>query len=254
MSRFKDKVAIITGAAGGIGAAAATRLVDEGARVMLVDLDAEKLEQLAASLGDSTRWCSADVGNAQDCQNYLDQTIAAWGKVDVLLANAGIEGVVMPLAQYPLETFEQVMKVNVHGVWNGLQQVMPIMAENGGGSIVITSSVAGLQGAAGMSAYVTSKHAVVGLMRSAAIEGAADNIRVNTVNPAPIETRMMRSLEQGINPGNPEAVHDQMGKAIPYGRYGSAEEVASMLLYLASDDSSYCTGGTYTVDGAMSSG
>ena len=129
---------------------------------------------------------------------------------------------------------------------------MPVMAE-GGGSIVITSSVAGLQGAAGMSAYVTSKHAVVGLMRSAAIEGAPLGIRVNTVNPAPIETRMMRSLEGMMSNEHPEQVKQQLAQGIPAGRYGTAEEVASLMLYLASDDSSYCTGGTFTVDGAMSS-
>ncbi|RLA05079.1 MAG: oxidoreductase [Gammaproteobacteria bacterium] len=254
MSRFIDKVAIITGAAGGIGSAAARRLVAEGARVMLVDLDESALQELSTELGSATRWCRADVSNADDCQNYLQQTLDNWEKLDVLLANAGIEGVVKPLHEYPNEIFNKVMQVNVHGVWNALQQAMPVMAKTGGGSIVITSSVAGLQGAAGMSAYVTSKHAVVGLMRSAAIEGAPHNVRVNTVNPAPIETRMMRSLEREMSAENPEAVHDQLGQAIPFGRYGSAEEVASMLLYLGSEDSSYCTGGTYTVDGAMSSG
>ncbi len=254
MSRFTDKVAVVTGAAGGIGSAAARRLVAEGAKVMLVDIDKNALARLSNELGDSSRWCVADVGSAQACQQYLQETQNHWGKLDVLFANAGIEGVVSPIHDYPAEMFAKVMQVNVHGVWNGLQQAMPVMAAGGGGSIVITSSVAGLQGAAGLSAYVTSKHAVVGLMRCAAIEGAAHNIRVNTVNPAPIETRMMRSLEEGISPENPEAVHDQMGKAIPFGRYGAAEEVASMMLYLGSDDSSYCTGGTYTVDGAMSSG
>lgn len=254
MTRFNDKVAIVTGASGGIGSAAARRLVAEGAKVMLVDLDTQALEKLAAELGSAALWCTANVASADDCQAYLKKTLENWGKLDILLANAGIEGVVRPIHEYPNEIFNQVMQVNVYGVWNGVQQAMPVMAANGGGSIVITSSVAGLQGAAGMSAYVTSKHAVVGLMRSAAIEGAAHKVRVNTVNPAPIETRMMRSLEQEMSPNNPEAVHEQMGKAIPFGRYGSAEEVASMLLYLASDDSSYCTGGTYTVDGAMSSG
>ena len=254
MSRFNNKVAIVTGAAGGIGAAAAKRLIEEGAQVMLVDLDEAALKILCSELGESSRYCVADVSNLEETKNYCQQTIKCWGEINILLANAGIEGVVAPLHEYPTNMFHKVMQVDVEGVWNGLQQTMPIMAANGGGSIVITSSVAGLQGAPGMAAYVTSKHAVVGLMRTAAIEGAAHKVRVNTVNPAPVETRMMRSLEQGMNPDDPTKVHDQMAAAIPFGRYASAEEIASMLLYLASEDSSYCTGGTYTVDGAMSSG
>ena len=252
MHRFSNKVAIVTGAVGGIGSAAARRLVDEGAKVMLVDMSGTELEQLSADLGENTLWTVADVSDAADTAAYIKQTVDAWGKVDILVANAGIEGVVAPLTEYPAELFRQVLRVNVEGVWNGLQQIMPVMAE-GGGSIVITSSVAGLQGAAGMSAYVTSKHAVVGLMRSAAIEGAPLGIRVNTVNPAPIETRMMRSLEGMMSSEHPEQVKQQLAQGIPAGRYGTAEEVASLMLYLASDDSSYCTGGTFTVDGAMSS-
>lgn len=254
MSRFENKVAIVTGGAAGIGAAAARRLIDEGAQVMLVDLDEPALETLCTELGPASRYCVADVSSVEETKKYFQQTVDAWGQVDVLLANAGIEGVVAPLHEYPADMFHKVMQINVEGVWNGLQQAMPLMAANGGGSIVITSSVAGLQGAPGMAAYVTSKHAVVGLMRTAALEGAAHKVRVNTVNPAPVETRMMRSLEQGMNPDDPTRVHDQMAAAIPFGRYASAAEIASMLLYLASDDSSYCTGGTYTVDGAMSTG
>ena len=176
MHRFSNKVAIVTGAAGGIGSAAARRLIDEGAKVMLVDMSGTELEQLSADLGENTLWAVADVSDAADTAAYVKQTIDAWGKVDILIANAGIEGVVAPLTEYPAELFRQVLRVNVEGVWNGLQQIMPVMAE-GGGSIVITSSVAGLQGAAGMSAYVTSKHAVVGLMRSAAIEGATGKVK-----------------------------------------------------------------------------
>ncbi len=254
MSRFDNKTAIVTGAAGGIGSAAARRLVAEGAQVMLVDLQEQPLQQLAQELGEASQWCQADVSSPDDCNRYLQQTLDSWGKLDLLLANAGIEGTTAPLKDYPLEQFQRVMAVNVYGVWHGLQQAMPVMAAGGGGSIVITSSVAGLQGAPGMAAYVTSKHAVVGLMRTAALEGARHKVRVNTVHPAPIETQMMRNLEKSMNPDDPHAVHEQMQQAIPFGRYGSAEEVASMMLYLGSDDSSYCTGGTYTVDGAMSSG
>ena len=122
--------------------------------------------------------------------------VQRWGGIDILLANAGIEGIVSPIADYPVDMFEQVMAVNVLGVWLGLKYIIPVMRERGGGSIVITSSTAGIGGTAGMSAYTTSKHAVIGLMRTAALECAPMGIRVNTVNPAPIETRMMRSLEE----------------------------------------------------------
>jgi NAD(P)-dependent dehydrogenase (short-subunit alcohol dehydrogenase family) len=126
------------------------------------------------------------------------------------------------------------------------------MTARGGGSIVITASVDGISGADNMSAYCASKHAVVGLMRTAALEGAAQNIRVNTVNPAPIDTRMMRSLEAGFMPAQPEAAKAVLAQRIPMQRYGTAEEVADLMLFLASDESAYCTGGIYTVDGGMS--
>jgi NAD(P)-dependent dehydrogenase (short-subunit alcohol dehydrogenase family) len=156
--------------------------------------------------------------------------------------------------------FDQVMAVNVRGVWLGLKYVIPAMRERGGGSIVITSSTAGIGGTAGMSAYTTSKHAVIGMMRTAAIECAPLGIRVNTVNPAPIETRMMRSLEEMrvAAADDSEVTVERTKKAysarIPLQRYGDPEEVAKLMLFLASEDSSYCTGGVYMVDGGRSAG
>ena len=152
------------------------------------------------------------------------------------------------------------MAVNVRGVWLGLKYVIPIMQERGGGSIVITSSTAGITGSAEMSAYNTSKHAVIGLMRTAALEGAPFNIRVNTVNPAPIETRMMRSLEEmrvaaaDSSAATVEQTKRGIAARIPLDRYGTAEEVAKLMLFLASDESSFCTGGVYMVDGGRSAG
>ncbi len=152
------------------------------------------------------------------------------------------------------------MAVNVRGVWLGLKYVIPVMRERGGGSIVITSSTAGIGGTAGLSAYVTSKHAVIGLMRTAALECAPLGIRVNTVNPAPIETRMMRSLEEmRVAAADSSEVTVQQAKRasaarIPLQRYGNPEEVAKLMLFLASDESSFCTGGVYMVDGGRSAG
>jgi NAD(P)-dependent dehydrogenase (short-subunit alcohol dehydrogenase family) len=264
MARLTGKVAIITGGSGGIGRAAARLFVAEGARVLLVDLDEAALREAVAAAGsDSASYVVADTTQPEQVQGYVQAAVERYGGVDVLLANAGIEGRVLPIPEYPVDVFDQVLAVNVRGVWLGLKYSIPAMQQRGGGSIIITSSTAGLRGTAGTSAYTTSKHAVIGLMRSAALECAALNIRVNTVNPAPIETRMMRSLEQqraeqAERDGDTEATPEQMkalGAArIPLRRYGEPEEVARMMLFLASDESSFCTGGVYSVDGGVSAG
>ena len=141
------------------------------------------------------------------------------------------------------------MAVNVKCVWLGIKHLFPVLEARGGGSIVITSSTMGVKGSPGLSAYNASKHAVIGLMRSTALDGAAHNIRVNTVNPSPTETRMMRSLEAGINPDDAEAVHKQISASIPLQRYGEPEDIANIMLFLASDESSFLTGGVYMADG-----
>jgi NAD(P)-dependent dehydrogenase (short-subunit alcohol dehydrogenase family) len=153
--------------------------------------------------------------------------------LDIAILNAGIEGDVKPITDYDVDVFDRVMAVNVRGVWLGLKYCIPAISQRGGGSIVITSSVAGLRGAAYMSAYCASKHAVIGLMRTAALECAPANIRVNTVNPAPIETRMMRSLESGMAPASPEAAKAAIAQRIPLQRYGAPQEVADLMLFLA---------------------
>tara|TARA_Y100000588_G_C13809022_1_gene734249 strand:- start:179 stop:733 length:555 start_codon:yes stop_codon:yes gene_type:complete len=174
-----------------------------------------------------------------------------YGGVDVLLANAGIEGDVAPLVQYDEARFDQVIGVNVKGVFLGIKSAVPPMMERGGGSIVITSSVAGVKGSAGIGPYCASKHAVIGLMKSAAQEYAGANIRVNSVNPSPVETRMMRSLEEGIAPGDSERIKSRMASAIPLKRYGEPEEIAKVMLFLASDESSWVTGSVQMADGGM---
>ena len=253
MGKLDGRVAIITGGSGGIGRAAAKRFVDEGANVLLVDIAERALSDSTAALGEKhAGWVCADVSSDKDTQRYVNTAVERYGRVDILLANAGIEGNFKPIPDYSIEVFDRVIAVNVRGVWLGLKHVIPVMAKGGGGSIVITSSTAGIRGRAGGSAYVTSKHAVIGMMRTAALECAPLNIRVNTVNPAPIETRMMRSIEEQLAPGHPGQAKEQVKSRLPLGRYGQPEEVADVMLFLASDQSRYCTGGIYMVDGGVS--
>jgi NAD(P)-dependent dehydrogenase (short-subunit alcohol dehydrogenase family) len=265
MARLSGKVAIITGGAGGIGRAAGKLFVEEGAQVLLVDLDEGALRQAVAEAGggDSVSYVVADTTQPDQVQGFVDAAVERYGGVDIFLANAGIEGRVMPIPESPIDVFDQVIAVNVRGDWLGLRSVIPAMQQRGGGSIVITASTAGIRGTAGTSAYTTSKHAVIGLMRAAALECAPLGIRVNTVNPAPIETRMMRSLEQqraenaeraGDVTMTPEQVKQIGASRIALKRYGEPEEVARVMLFLASDESSFCTGGVYMVDGGVSAG
>ena len=261
MTRLDGKTALITGAAGGIGQAAAKLFAEEGARVVLVDLDEGALQDLVRFIGEErSSSVVADVTQPDQAGNYVQAAVERWGGIDIFLANAGIEGVIAPIPDYPIDAFDQVMAVNVRGVWLGIKYVVPVMQQRGGGSIVITSSTAGVSGTSDMSAYTASKHAVIGLMRTAAMEGAPFGIRVNTVNPAPIETRMMRSIEElrVAALDDSEITVEQMKRSaaarIPLQRYGNPEEVARLMLFLASEESSFCTGGVYMVDGGRSAG
>jgi len=254
MERLQDKVAVITGGAGGIGRAAGTLFAAEGASVVLVDLDEAALKEAVAAAGSNrVSYFVGDVSRAADNEAMIRTATERYGGVDVLLANAGIEGDVANITEYDEARFEQVLNVNVKGVFLGLKSAIPALQARGGGSIVITSSVAGVKGAPGVSAYVTSKHAVIGLMRSAARECAPLNIRVNTVNPSPVETRMMRSLEEGMLPGSASAAKAAITSGIPMQRYGTPEEIARVMLFLASDDSVWVTGSVYMADGGNTS-
>ena len=246
MPRLDGKVAIITGAAGGIGSAAARLFTREGARVLLEDREEGGLVTLANELpGEQSAYFVADVTDEEATKAFVAAASKRLGGLDIALLNAGIEGEIGRIEDLSVATFDRVMAVNVRSVWLGLASLMPAMRASGG-SIVITSSGAGFRGSAGLAAYSTSKHAVLGLMRSAALEGAKDRIRVNCINPAQTRTRMMAAIDAHLDAAG--RTTDPAAR-IPLGRYAEPSEVASMMLFLASDESSYCTGAAYQVDG-----
>lgn len=257
MTRFEDKVVVITGAADGIGLAAVERFASEGAKVVAVDLrdtDLGRAVQVAADAGSDAIAVEGDVSRSKDVEAYVDAAKAKYGTIDAFFNNAGIEGWIGPTVNYPEDVFDRVLAVNVKGVWLGMKYVVPVMREHGGGAIVNCASIAGLEATPRMMAYGASKHAVVGMTKSAALEFARDGIRTNAVCPSPIETRMMRSIERGINPDDMAAAKERFVKSIPLRRYGQPSEVASLAAYLASDDASFLNGGIYPVDGGSVAG
>lgn len=253
MNRLENKVAIITGGMKGIGFAAAELFVEQGAKVLLVDVEEAGLKEAVRKLDPSrAAYAVADVTDGAAVAGFVQKALDQFGKIDILFCNAGIGGEVNKLWEYSEEAFDQVMGVNVKGVWLSMKAAIPAMIRTGGGSILITSSVAGLLGSPKTFAYSASKHAVVGLMKSAAAELARHNIRVNTIHPGPIETDMVRGLEMVISDDL------SMGKAflerrIPFRRYGTAREVGELALFLASDESKYITGSTHRIDGGFMS-
>ena len=253
MKRLEDKVAIITGATGGIGRAAVELFIKEGANVVMVDLNEDALIEVSNKINSNKlSYFQGDVSILADNKRAVELAIERHGGLDVFIANAGVAGNVQPITEYDEETFDKVMAVNAKGPFLGLKAAIPHMSERGGGSFVVTSSVAGVTGASLLSPYVMSKHAVVGLIKSAAKECADMNIRVNSVNPSPVETNMMRVLEDGMNDINEEDnPKTQIEQTIPLKRYAEPIEIANLLLFLSGDESEFITGSVHMIDGGF---
>jgi NAD(P)-dependent dehydrogenase (short-subunit alcohol dehydrogenase family) len=249
--RLDGKVAVVTGAAGVIGSATARLLAERGARVVAVDRKAAGLKAAMADLPASAEALAitADVTSEDEVADYVRAAIEKFGTIDVFYNNAGIEGDIAPITKYSLETFRRVIDVNVVGVFLGLKHVLPVMLKKNQGSIINTASIAGLIGSPDIAVYSASKHAVIGLTKSAALECTETAVRVNCVCPGMIDSRMLSAIVEGRNPGNAPVPHDKIVDRIPARRLGQASEVASIVAFLASDEASYVSGSAYTVDG-----
>lgn len=250
MGRLAGKSAVITGGAGGIGRAAARLFVREGARVVVADLERTKVDEVVSMLGaEHAAGFVGDVTVPSDNEAMVSTAVDRFGSLDVFVANAGIEGPVAAIAETDPGEFDRVMAINVRGVFLGLRAAMPAMAVSGG-SIIITSSGAGVRGVPGLAAYTASKAALIGLMRTAALEGAPSGIRVNSIHPSAVETDMMRRVERGYSPTDAAAVKERVIEDLPFRRYGTPSEIAEVMVFLASDAASWVSGSVQMVDGA----
>jgi NAD(P)-dependent dehydrogenase (short-subunit alcohol dehydrogenase family) len=251
MPLLENKVCVVTGGAGSIGLASVRLFVREGAKVMLVDLNEADLQQATRELGSpSVDWFVADVGDAAATRAYVERAVDRFGPIDVLFSNAGNQGPVVPVTEYPEDAFDAQIRVHVRGAFLACKYGLPRMRD--GGSLIITSSVVGAMGAPGVVAYVTAKHAQVGLMRSVAKEAARRRIRVNTLHPGPVDNAFQARIEENIGKmaGGIDATK-MLNDAIPLHRHAEPDEIARSALYLACDLSSFVTGSMLMVDGGM---
>ncbi len=249
--RLDGKVAIVTGATGGIGEATAKLFLQLGAKVMLVARSADKLAATLVRLKPVGE-VAGSIAEAADESAFaaaVGATIEQFGGLDILVANAGTEGALKPIEALSVAEFEDTMRTNVTGVWLSMKHCVGPLKERGGGSIVALSSIAGCIGFPAMAPYIASKHAVYGLVKTAALELGPSNIRVNAVGPGPIDNRMIKSLQDQLAPDDPAALRSGIEAGIAMRRYGTNEEVAHLIAFLASDASSYCNGSIYMIDG-----
>ncbi|PTL79330.1 SDR family NAD(P)-dependent oxidoreductase [Vitiosangium sp. GDMCC 1.1324] len=255
MQRLGNKVAIITGGGSGIGAATAKLFVQEGAKVLIVGRNEAKLRKTLQEINhENISYTVADVSQVEDTKRYIRHAVERYGGIDVLVSNAGTEGPFQHIAEHSVEDFDQVIATNVRGVWLSIKHAFPELQKRGGGSIILTSSVVGVAGFPASSSYTASKHAIIGLARALAHDGAPFRIRVNAVCPGIVDNDMMVSIHARLAPGAEDQIKSTLSARVPLKRYGASEEIARMNLFLASDESSYSTGGVYMADGGITAG
>ena len=251
---FQDKVVIITGATGGIGSETAKQFAEAGAKLCLIDLDPNKLKELVTTYQlkeGSYLLCASDVRYEENVKFYVEKAKEVFGKIDIFVNNAGVEGKVAQIIDTQKEDLDFVLDVNVKGAYYGLKYILPVMYNQKSGSVINTASVAGFIGSPGLCPYIASKHALIGITKTAALEAAPYGVRVNAVCPGPVDNNMMRNIERKASPDAPEAVKEAFISKLPLGRYATNEEIADQILFFASSKSKYITGTAQRVDGGM---
>lgn len=248
---------IVTGAAMGLGLAAAKELAAKGAKVVLVDFNAEKLQEAKSEIekahpGSELLTVTADVSSEEAVKNYVEQTITKFGRIDGLYNNAGIEGRQAPLTEYDIAVFKKVVDINLMGVYYGMRYVIPHMQKQGYGRIVNVASVGGIRGVVNQTAYVATKHAVSGMTKNAAIEYGKDGILTNAIAPGAILTPMVAEAFKQVNPADPKAAETEYAKRNPTRHLGQPEDVAKLVAFLISEENGYVSGQTIAIDGGES--